>query len=298
MLAGSESRFGRVPEHYVFSDYISDHGLRIIAYIDASKSDHSGFGRGMRWPVCSMPELAAVINKSSERTARLEVSKLRNLGLIETTKTLGGNRYVLTGTKIAGDTYRGRENLKENRYVHLTIDTITCDVSSTALRLWMIIDRIRGTHAYAHISQETLASYLGCSPRTVIRHLNALRESGLVTVRHERNWNGYDLNCYKPLSFEESLKRKAYRLVTRWLRGVAGDWRAWKADHEYEFMGLLGAVSTAIQRHGFAYVASVVEELLSEQHDPMVLLAVLNGLSEHVKVVSEESAGTLALASV
>jgi len=278
MLAGSESRFGRVPEHYVFSDFISDHGLRIIAYIDASKSDHSEFGKGMKWPVCSMPELAAVISKSSERTARLEVSKLRDLGLIETTKTRGGIRYVLTGAKIAGDTYRGRENVKDNRYVHLTSRTITCDVSSTALRLWMIINRIRGTHAYAHVSQKTLARYLGCSPCTVIRHLNTLREKGLVIVRREPNWNGYDLNCYKPVSLEESLRRQAYRLVTKWLNGVAGNWRAWKTGHEDEFKELLRTVFTAIQRHGFAHVASVIEELLPEQYDPMVLLAVLSDL--------------------
>lgn len=283
MISGSESRFGRVPEHYVFSDYISDHGLRIIAYIDASKSDHSEFGKGMKWPVCSMPELAAVINKFHESTARLEVSKLRNLGLIETTKTRGGNKYVLTGAKIAGDTYRGRENIKENRYVHLTIRTITYDISSTALRLWMIIDRIRGTRAYAHISQETLARYLGCSPRTVIRHLNTLRKSDLISVRRERNWNGYDVNCYKPVSYEESLKRKTYRVITRWLNGVAGNWRAWKAEHEQEFKGLLTAVFTTIQRYGFMYVANVVEELLPDQHDPMVLLPVLSDLDADLR---------------
>jgi len=269
----SESRFGRVPEHYVFSDHISDHGLRIIAYIDASKSDHSAFGKGMRWPVCSMPELAAVINRLDESTARVEVSKLRNLGLIETTKTLGGNRYVLTGAKIAGDTYRGRENLKENRYVHLTTKTITCDVSSTALRLWMILDRIRGTRAYAHVSQKTLARYLGCSPRTVIRHLNMLRKKDLIIV--QRSGSGY---YYKPIFFEESLRRRAYRIVTMWLKSMAGDWRAWKTDHEEEFIWLLNTVLTAIQQYGFTHVASVVEELLPEQHDPMVLPAVLSDL--------------------
>ena len=275
----SESRFGRIPEHYVFSDFISDHGLRIIAYIDAAKSDHSAFGKGMKWPVCSMPELAAVIHRFTERTARLEVSKLRDLGLIETTKTLGGNRYILTGAKIPGDTYRGRENLKENRYVHLTIRTITCDISSTALRLWMILDRIRGTRAYAHVSQKKLAHYLRCSPRTVIRHLNMLREKDLVAIRYERNGSEY---CYKPISFEESLRRQAYRIVTMWLKGMAGDWRAWKAEHEEKFMWLLNAALTAIQQHGFTHVASVVEELLHEHHDPMVLPAVFTSAFKFV----------------
>ena len=213
LAARSGSRFGRVPERYVFSDFISDHGLRIIAYIDASKSDRSGFGKGTRWPVYSMSEIATVLRKG-ESTAKSEVSELRRLGLIETTKTLAGNRYVLTGAKIIGDTYRGRENLKDNRYVRLSLDTITFDVSSTALRLWMILDRIRGTRAYAHVSQQELARYLGCSPRTVIRHLNTLRDSRLVIVRRERNGNGFDLNCYKPVSFEESLLGQGYRVLT------------------------------------------------------------------------------------
>ena len=276
VAARSRERFGRVPEKYVFSDFISDHGLRIIAYIDASKSDHSGFGKGMRWPVCSMSEIAAVI-RSKERTAKSEVAKLRNLGLIETTKTFAGNRYVLTGAKIIGDTYRGRENLKDNRYARLTIDTITFDVSSTALRLWMIIDRIRGTRAYAHVSQQELASYLGCSPITVARHMKVLREKGLVAVRHEHNGNGFGLNRYKPVLVEDTLLRQAYRVVTIWLKEVVGDWRAWQDEHPAEFAELLTATCNAIERKGYESVRGTVYYTLYDTRctDPMKLLNVL-----------------------
>ena len=276
VVAWNRVRFGRVPEKYVFSEFISDHGLRIIAYIDASKSDHSGFGRGMRWPVYSMSEIAAVI-RSKERTAKSEVAKLRDLGLIETTKTFAGNRYILTGAKIIGDTYRGRENLKDNRYARLTIDTITFDVSSTALRLWMILDRIRGTRAYAHVSQQELASYLGCSPITVARHMKVLREKGLVSVRHEHNGNGFGLNRYKPILVEDTIQRQAYRVVTTWLREVAGKWVEWSNAHPAEFAELLTAACNAIERRGYESVLGSVYYTLYDTRctDPMKLLNVL-----------------------
>jgi len=279
VVAWNRERFGRVPEKYVFSEFISDHGLRIIAYIDASKSDHSGFGRGMRWPVYSMSEIAAVI-RSKERTAHSEVAKLRNLGLIETTKTFAGNRYVLTGAKIIGDTYRGRENLKDNRYARLTLDTITFDVSSTALRLWMILDRIRGTRAYAHVSQQELASYLGCSPRTVARHMKALREKGLVTVRHEHNGNGFGLNSYKPILVEDTIRRQAFQVVTTWLREVAGKrmrWVEWRNAHPEEFSELITATCNAIERRGYESVRGAMYYTLYDTRctDPMELLNVL-----------------------
>lgn len=269
-----------VPETVIFSDFISDTGLHILALIDACKVDHTGWrNRGMQWPVFTVSELVAAVGVS-EPTIKREVSKLKKLGLLKVTRTRDGNGYELLRVELDDDTFRGRENVSSKRATHVTKKTLACGVSSGALRLWMILDRIKGKNEWAYASQKGLADYLGVSERTIIRYLNELRDHGLVEVKRRPN---FGTNDYRLLSYEDALKAKygdTVKITKIWMEAALGpEWMTWVDRNGKLFDGIFDTIDEAIHVMGANVVISIVDNAIDEyagEYPPDFLIKVLD----------------------
>ncbi|GAA1690477.1 hypothetical protein GCM10009733_103340 [Nonomuraea maheshkhaliensis] len=168
-------RFARLPETFIWSGMISHNGICVLAVL------HSRLylGNPVRFTIDELVTLSGL----SARTVKRAVSELREIGLIEVTKTRGGNAYQLFVGEIPGDTYRGRDSAKVSRtaYAQVFMWMTASSVSSAALRLWLMLDRIgRGHHDRpVFSSQKTLAGYMGVKERQIRNLLKELENAGI-----------------------------------------------------------------------------------------------------------------------
>ncbi|MGJ6965094.1 helix-turn-helix domain-containing protein [Streptosporangium sp. G11] len=243
-----EKYFGSLPETFIWSDQISHNGIRLLAVL---------YARWTRefWPIVTNKELAEWTNLSVA-TIKREVSALQELGLIKVIRTRGGNQYELIRVEFEDDTYRGRYKDKVSRkaWAKVFISLTASPISSGALRLWLMLDRIGRDYEWIISSQSALAKYLGVKDRQIRVYLDELKEAGVLESRRR---NPLDKNEYRLIRTPVMIKvaeehderqelRKATNRVGRsWLLAVVGDdLQKWIAENDE----LTSAVTTYVSR--------------------------------------------------
>ncbi|MEV7970619.1 helix-turn-helix domain-containing protein [Sphaerisporangium sp. NPDC088356] len=195
----AKDSFADVPEIYVFSDFVSSKGLHIIAYLFSVKYAKDG---EIFCNAVSAEKIAGVLHISVS-TVKREMSRLKKLGIIKTTKTRRGNTFQLIVLNIEDDTFRGRNMEPSIRFARVNYSVITSGISSEALRLWLILARIGGAKRWAFSSQARLAQYLKVSERHIRNLLKELKELGLIETKRREAFgrNDYKLHMYINGSF-------------------------------------------------------------------------------------------------
>ncbi|MEV6155422.1 helix-turn-helix domain-containing protein [Nonomuraea sp. NPDC052129] len=262
-----EAYFGMLPETFIWSDWISHNGIRVLAVL---------YGRwtGKFWPVLTNDELSELTTLSAA-TIKREVSALKKLGLIKVTRTKDGNRYELIKVEFAGDTYRGRINPRRDGWSKVFLSMTASSISSGALRLWLMLDRIGGNNPWAWSSQSALAKYMGVKERQIRVYLDELKEAGLLESRRPDplGKNEYRLIrtpvmvkvAEETEAEQEQEQQKATRRVARtWLGAVLDDAEAWVNDKTNAglFWEVWHALNDAIQLTGEEATAEIVDETL------------------------------------
>ncbi|MEU8055692.1 helix-turn-helix domain-containing protein [Microbispora bryophytorum] len=177
-----DSYFAMIPERYVYSDHLSHNGIRILALLDASKRDYTGWdGKGMKWPVFTVSEIAEKLH-ISEKTVKREVAQLKKFGFVKTRKTIDGNEYELISVVHDDDTMRGNTRVSDKANSLVPIELITCEISAGAFRLWLILESVGKGREWFYISQDVLAGYMGVSQRHIRNWLDELKNLELVEV--------------------------------------------------------------------------------------------------------------------
>ncbi|SEU38715.1 winged helix-turn-helix domain-containing protein [Nonomuraea wenchangensis] len=200
-----ERVFAEVPETTVFSDYVTSAGIRVIALVLASKSDHSAYGSGIRWPIFTASDIAEKL-RMSESTVKRTVAQLKRDGFLRTTKTQQGNRYEILVPAFENDTYRGKPNISHRAKSQVEMSVITADISDEAFHLLYMLEATGKSYEAVRIPQSKLRTYFKSprpkddDPYISLRQLNTwLRElegAGLLDRRRlgQMEQNEYILN--------------------------------------------------------------------------------------------------------
>ncbi|GIH27634.1 hypothetical protein Aph01nite_59440 [Acrocarpospora phusangensis] len=266
IIAGKsvETYFGMLPETYVWSDKISHNGIRILAVL---------FARWTKkfWPVLTNDELSEMTGMSTA-TIKREISQLKKLGLIRVTRTKEGNQYELIRVEFAGDTYRGRNGVSRDASAKIFISMTASEISSGALRLWLMLDRVGRGHEWAWSSQSALAKYMGVKERQIRVYLDELKEAGLLESRRPDplGKNEYRLTRTPVMvkvaeehDAKEEIRNAVVRVTGRWLTAVIGpSFRTWIGDNDEVFRSVWWATVEAVQLIGEELTAGKVSETL------------------------------------
>ncbi|MFC7380874.1 hypothetical protein [Sphaerisporangium rhizosphaerae] len=286
--------FAQVPEHYVFSDFISDRGLQVIAFLFSVK-----YTTKTGELLCNaMPaETIAKALHTSASSVKRELADLKKLGIIKTTKTRQGNTFQITILHIDGDTFRGRNMRPSQRFARVQYSVITSGVSPEALRLWMILARIGGPRAWFGVFQETLAGYLKVSDRHIRNLISELKALGLLEFKRHDKFGSNDYKLYEHLNgfflihgfpgevYElstetscedadlsvdteptaEVIRHAAWEAVSWWVNGVLGGgaW-VWSKQNKDRAERLTDYVFGLMKNFGVERVTDTVEQLSEE----------------------------------
>ncbi|MBT2232190.1 hypothetical protein [Nonomuraea sp. NEAU-A123] len=148
----------------MFSDYVTSTGIRIIALILASKSDHSAYGSGIRWPIFTVPEIAEKLH-TSESTIERTTAQLQKLDLLKKIKTKDGVRYEVLERIFEDDTYRGKPHISFKAKSQIEMPVIACEISDEAFHLlYMLEATAKGRYDAVKVPQSKLRTYFK-SPR-------------------------------------------------------------------------------------------------------------------------------------
>ncbi len=254
----AESYFGMLPETFIWSDKISHNGIRVLAVLYARWT-------GKFWPVLTNDEISRLSGLSAS-TIKGEVAALKVLGLIKATRTKDGNRYELIVIEFDDDTYRGRIKVSRAAHAKVFIHMTASSISSAALRLWLMLDRIGRTNEWVtRNSQRALARYMGVGERRIRAYLDELRDAGLVESRRPdpSGKNEYRL-IRTPVMVgdtRESHRTAAIRVTRWWLTAVLGDdARTWAEENADEARAVYCAVHEAVQLIGEPETAQKIAE--------------------------------------
>lgn len=278
----AEAYFGMLPETFIWSDRISHNGLRVLAVLYARWT-------GKFWPVLTNDEISRLSGLSAS-TIKGEVSALKALGLIKATRTKDGNRYELIVIEFDDDTYRGRIKVSREARAKVFIHMTASSISSAALRLWLMLDRIGRDNEWAWSSQRALAKYMGVGERRIRAYLDELRAAGLVESRRPDPFgkNEYRLirtsvmiKAAEEHDEKEALHKATVHVARRWLAAVLGDgiptwakenageaWAVYRAIHKA--VRLIGEPETAqkvaetVETYGTDYPADFIVKILDE----------------------------------
>ncbi|MFI7610686.1 winged helix-turn-helix domain-containing protein [Nonomuraea terrae] len=199
--------FGEAHEPTVFSDRMTSSGFRTVALILASKSDHSAYGKGIRWPIFKTSDIAEKL-RMSPSTVERTIRQLKRDGFIQTTKTKQGNRYEFLAPVFEGDTYRGKPNISHKAKSLIEMSVITADISDEAFHLLYMMEATAKSWPSVRLPQSKLRTYFksprprpdAADPYISLRQLNTwLRElEGIGLLERHRpgqmEQNEYILN--------------------------------------------------------------------------------------------------------
>lgn len=181
-------RFAMVPETFTFSDRMSSSGIRIVALIFASKSDHRAFGGGVVWPILKVSEIGEMLHMS-ESLVKKAVADLRSKAFLKVVKTKQGNRYEIITPKFSGDTFRCKPHISRTATTLVSMSAITSDISDRAFHLLLMLEATGKSHKVVKIPQSKLITYFPSarsgegyiSTRQLNTWLRELENVGLLT---------------------------------------------------------------------------------------------------------------------
>ncbi|WP_327585023.1 hypothetical protein OHA25_56555 [Nonomuraea sp. NBC_00507] len=260
-----DSYFGELPETFIWSDKISHNGIRVLAVLYARWTKKF-------WPILTNEEIAELSGLSAA-TIKREVSALRKLGLIKVIRTKEGNRYELIKVEFAGDTYRGRNVVSREAHSKVFIAMTARSISSGALRLWLMLDRIGRTHEWVFSSQSALAKYMGVKERQIRAYLDELKEASLLESRRPDplGKNEYRLirtpimvKAAEEYDEKEEQRKSTLRVYHTWLKSVLSEdiQPTWYAENKELAWSIYAAIHEAVRLMGEEATAELVDETL------------------------------------
>lgn len=261
----AELYFGKLPETFIWSDNISHNGIRILAVLYARWTEKF-------WPILTNEEIGELSGLSAA-TIKREISALKKLGLIKVTRTKEGNRYELIVVMFEGDTYRGRNNVSRDAWSKVFIYLTSSSISSGALRLWLMLDRIGRDHEWVFSSQSALAKYMGVKERQIRAYLDELKEAGLLESRRPDplGKNEYRLirtpvmvKVAEEYDEAEALRKATLRVYHTWLRAVLSEdvKPTWYPENRELANKIYCAICEAVELLGEEAASAIVAETL------------------------------------
>ncbi|WP_108724560.1 helix-turn-helix domain-containing protein [Streptosporangium minutum] len=285
-----ETYFGELPETSIWSDRISHNGIRVLAVL---------YGRWTKkfWPVLTNEEIAKLSSLSVATIGRA-VSELKKLGLIKVTRTKDGNKYELIKVEFEDDSYRGRNVVSREAHAKIFLSMTASPISSGALRLWLMLDRIGRTHEWAWSSQSALAKYMGVQQRQIRVYLNELKEAGLLESRRPDplGKNEYRLirtpvmvKVAEEHDEKQAILSATARVARKWLTAVLGDAaREWVNDNDEIYQSIWRDIRVAVACLGEEATVKIVDDTLATYGTDYLADFIVKILDEWVDEDDEE----------
>ncbi|OUC97356.1 hypothetical protein CA984_11385 [Streptosporangium minutum] len=223
---------------------------------------------------------------------------MKKLGLIKVTRTKDGNKYELIKVEFEDDSYRGRNVVSREAHAKIFLSMTASPISSGALRLWLMLDRIGRTHEWAWSSQSALAKYMGVQQRQIRVYLNELKEAGLLESRRPDplGKNEYRLirtpvmvKVAEEHDEKQAILSATARVARKWLTAVLGDAaREWVNDNDEIYQSIWRDIRVAVACLGEEATVKIVDDTLATYGTDYLADFIVKILDEWVDEDDEE----------